>query len=129
MPPPTAQQACIDGCPIVPSADLCIVLRSRPADKGKKKAAEPALSHRPSRHIAAPQRFSEETILSAHQTKPARDRVFSSGQAAGLDARLSVAVACVCATDAREMSAKRSRESVGSLASDDSDSDDDLYDL
>jgi len=27
------------------------------------------------------------------------------------------------------MSAKRSRESVGSLASDDSDSDDDLYDL
>ena len=129
MPPPTAQQACIDGCPIVPSADLCISLRSRPADKGKKKGASPALSHRPSRHIAAPQRFSEETILSAHQTKPARDRVFSSGQAAGLDARLSVAVACVCAADAREMSAKRSRESVGSLASDDSDSDDDTYDL
>ena len=47
----------------------------------------------------------------------------------GLDAMLSVAVACVCAADAREMSAKRSRESVGSLASDDSDSDDDLYDL
>ena len=70
MPPPTAQQACIDGCPIVPSADLCILLRSRPADKGKKKGASPALSHRPSRHIAAPQRFSEETILSAHQTKP-----------------------------------------------------------
>lgn len=112
-----------------PSTDLCILLRSRPADKGKKKGASPALSHRPSRHIAAPQRFSEETILSAHQTKPARDRVFSSGQAAGLDARLSVAVACVCAADAREMSAKRSRESVGSLASDDSDSDDDLYDL
>ena len=89
MPPPTAQQACIDDCSIVPSADLCILLRSRPADKGKKKGAEPALSHRPSRHIAAPQRFSEETILSAHQTKPARDRVFSSGQAAGLGARLS----------------------------------------
>ena len=53
-----------------PSTDLCILLCSRPADKGKKKGAEPALSHRPSRHIAAPQRFSEETILSAHQTKP-----------------------------------------------------------
>ena len=44
-----------------------------------------------------------------------------------MDARLSVAVACVCAADAREM--KRSRESVGSLASDESDSDDGIYDL
>ena len=46
-----------------------------------------------------------------------------------MGARLSVAVACVCFADARELSAKRSRESVGSLASDDSDSDDGTYDL